>query len=174
MVNLDWFIQYNEAPFFQGWLADLQDFANQYNMDDLKRVYDLDEATGYQLDDIAKLVGLERPVRFVGDSGAWRRGLFREATWGGSGSSSVVGLDDLSFRKILKVHCSQLNAPTTLNNIYLFLINAFGDYDFEVIAENMEILIRLPSDLPANDVAIILTGIITPPQGVEVSYEIIT
>lgn len=172
-VELDWFIQYNNAPFYRGWSSDLEEFANQYNMDDLKTVFDLDNASGYQLDFIGKLVGLDRPVRFIGDTGAWRRGLWREATFGGDASTSVVGLDDLSFKKILKVYCRQLNAPTTLNNIYSFLINAFGDYAFEVIAGNMEILVRLPNDLPANDVSIILNGVLTPPQGVEINYEII-
>jgi hypothetical protein len=142
-------------------------------MDDLKRVYDLDTATGYQLDFIAKLVGLERPPRFVDDTGAWRRSLWRDGTWGGSGATTVVGLDDLSFRKILKMYCSQLNAPTTLNNIYDFLIGAFGDYAFEVIAGDLEILVRLPNDLTTNDISIILAGVLTPPQGVEINYEII-
>ena len=173
MINLDYFIQYENSPFFREWLSDLEFLDNQYNMDDLKTVYDLDTATGYQLDFIAKLVGFSRPIRFIGDTGVWRTSVFRQGTWGGDGVVETIGLDDVSFRKILKVYCSQLNAPITINNIYRFLINAFGQYDYEVISGGLEITIRLPSDIPTNDLALILSGILIPPQGVEIIYELL-
>ena len=172
-IQLDYFIQYEKAVKLRGFISDLQFLGNQYNMCDLDPVFDLDNAIGYQLDYIGKLVGLERPINFINNSMLWRRGFWRVNNWGGSGSSIPVFLDDTSYIKLLKAYCSQLVQPVTLNNIYKVLIDGFGDYPFEVIAGGLEILIRIPPAVPDNDKTIIVSGIIIPPQGVNIIYEII-
>ncbi len=173
-INLDYFIQYGKSPKFQLWLSELQSFANDYNMDDLATTFDLENATGYQLDYIGKLVGYERPTRFVDDTAVWGDSFWGSANWGGSGTPDLIYLGDPSYRLILQVYCSQLTNPVTLNNIYTTLVNAFGDVGFEVIAGGLEIIIKVPDSLTTTQKDILLSGIIVAPQGVDISYEIIT
>lgn len=171
-VSLDTYIQYQDAPRLNNFITGLQNLLNQYNMDDLDRTLDINNATGYQLNYIGKLVGFSRPSALVDDSLNWDVDNWDEDNWG-SDSNNQVALSDSSYRKLLLAWCSQLFNVITVNSIYQTLDSAFGKENWVVVSTAGNIEIRIPNTVSANDIVLIRSGILQAPQGVTISYTVL-